>query len=654
MTSKPDRTADAVYAENEALRTRLAEAEQALEAIRSGAVDALVASGEAAGEVYVRQGTNRVYRLLIEDMTDGALTLAADGLILYANRSLADLLDTPLEQVIGSSIHAWIAPEGRGILASLLHRQPGTGKHHKEVELIAGDGTVVPVFLSVNPVYLEGMPESFCAVAVDLREQRRNQRVMAAEQLARSILEQAAEAVVVCDQTGRIMRVSAIARQLCAGDPIGQIFEQAFPLQWLDPAAEGLVDRKHEEAHLDCTGQGFDFLVSTGPLIGPEGAPIGSVISMVDIGERKRAEAAILAAQAELRGLLETATQSRRSLLSVLEDQRRGEEALRTAEEQFRGLVEQAIAGIYIVQQGRLVYLNHRCAEILGFADTADLLGREFLPMVAEIDRETTAESLRRLHAGEVSSLPFEFTTERRDGVMITIGVHGSRATHRGAAAIIGLMQDISEKKRSETQIARYLEQLQGAFLRTVEVITALTEMRDPYTSGHEKRVAEIAVAIGAELGFDAQQQEGLRVAGYLHDVGKIIIPAEILSKPGRLSAAEYELIKGHPRAGFDILKGVEFPWPVAEAALQHHERMDGSGYPQGLKGTEILLEARILAVADVVESMGSHRPYRAMLGIDQALAEIEGGRGRLYDADAADACLRIFREQGFQLDRRD
>ena len=163
--------------------------------------------------------------------------------------------------------------------------------------------------------------------------------------------------------------------------------------------------------------------------------------------------------------------------------------------------------------------------------------------------------------------------------------------------------------------------------MSTVQVATTLSEMRDPYTAGHERRVA-----------------------GHLHDIGKISIPTEILAKPGKLSSAEFTLIKGHAQAGYDVLKDVEFPWPVAQVALQHHERMDGSGYPQGLKGEAILLESRIMAVADVIEAMSSHRPYRPGLGIAAALSEIERGRGTLYDANVADACLRLFREKGYTI----
>ena len=325
----------------------------------------------------------------------------------------------------------------------------------------------------------------------------------------------------------------------------------------------------------------------------------------------------------------------------------RAQQNLRAAEEQFRGLVEQSIAGTYIVQDGKFAYANPRYAEIFGYGSADELIDRDFLSMVAEKDRDVVAENIRRRIEGEIHEISYEFTGLRKDGSTVEIGVHGARATHHGRAAVIGLIQDISEKKRAEEQIQRYLKQLRTAFMSTVEVATSLSEMRDPYTAGHERRVGKIAAAIGAELGFDEQRIEGLRVAGFLPDIGKITIPAEILSKPGKLSPIEYRLIQAHPQSGYDVLKDVEFPWPVADVALQHHERIDGSGYPQGLKGEAILLEARIMAVADVMEAMSSHRPYRPGLGIDKALAEIERGRGSAYDSAVADACLKLFREKG-------
>ncbi len=192
---------------------------------------------------------------------------------------------------------------------------------------------------------------------------------------------------------------------------------------------------------------------------------------------------------------------------------------------------------------------------------------------------------------------------------------------------------------------------LQKNLLETVSAVAAMVELRDPYTAGHQKRVEHIADAIAHELNLPQQQIEGINLAAVVHDVGKIHIPSEILSRPGRLSDVEFSLIKQHPETGYDILKTIDFPWPIAEMVRQHHERMNGSGYPQGLHGDEILLEARILAVADVIEAMASHRPYRPGLGLEAALKEIQDNRGVLYDPTVTDAALTLFREKGFQLD---
>jgi putative nucleotidyltransferase with HDIG domain len=174
--------------------------------------------------------------------------------------------------------------------------------------------------------------------------------------------------------------------------------------------------------------------------------------------------------------------------------------------------------------------------------------------------------------------------------------------------------------------------------------------MRDPYTAGHQRRVADLARAIATEMGISADQTDFIRIACTIHDIGKISVPAEILSKPTKLTDIEFSLIKAHAQSGYDILKDIEFPWPVADVVLQHHERMDGSGYPRNLNGEDILIEARILSVADVVEAVASYRPYRPGLGIDLALTEIEKNSGIFYDSAVADACLRLFREKGFKL----
>jgi len=329
---------------------------------------------------------------------------------------------------------------------------------------------------------------------------------------------------------------------------------------------------------------------------------------------------------------------------------KRAEEGLHEAEGRFRGLVEQSIVGIYIIQGEKFTYVNPRTAQIAGLDSVDELIGSDPLLRIVEAERAEVARNMRRLLAGEAQSLVIDFGILRPDGVEVRVGANAARARHMGKLAIIGVVQDISEKKRAEEEIRRYIVQLKTTLDATIEVVEIISEMRDPYTAGHERRVAQVAVAIAAELGWDAHHQEGLKVACNLHDVGKITVPAEILSKPSKLSSIEYALVQEHVQAGYDVLKGVAFPWPVAQVVLQHHERMDGSGYPQGLKGESILLEARILAVADVVEAMSSHRPYRPGLDIEAALEEIERNRGVKYDAKVVDACLKIFREQGYKL----
>jgi putative nucleotidyltransferase with HDIG domain len=215
-------------------------------------------------------------------------------------------------------------------------------------------------------------------------------------------------------------------------------------------------------------------------------------------------------------------------------------------------------------------------------------------------------------------------------------------------------MRNITERKQAEKQLQDTLESLRKAVGTIFQVMASAVEARDPYTAGHQIRSANLARAIATELGLSHDKIEGIRIAGSIHDIGKLSLPAEILSKPTKLSEIEFSLIKEHAKKGYEMLKDVESPWPLAEIVYQHHERMDVSGYPRKLKGEEILIEARILAVADVVEAMASHRPYRPGLGIDAALTEIEKNRGIFYDDAVADACLRLFREKGFKLEGTD
>nr|HID58546.1 HD domain-containing protein [Desulfobacterales bacterium] len=206
------------------------------------------------------------------------------------------------------------------------------------------------------------------------------------------------------------------------------------------------------------------------------------------------------------------------------------------------------------------------------------------------------------------------------------------------------------EQSRIDEELRQSFEKLKRTLRDTVNALSSIVEMRDPYTAGHQRRVADLAKAIAEDITLTDEQIEAIHMAGLIHDIGKISVPADILSKPSRLNKPEMDLIKSHPQVGYDILKGIEFPWPIAEIVFQHHERMNGSGYPKGLRGEEILMEARVLGVADVVEAMASHRPYRPALAIDKALEEISKNKGILYDTEAVDACLNLFAKKGYRL----
>lgn len=205
--------------------------------------------------------------------------------------------------------------------------------------------------------------------------------------------------------------------------------------------------------------------------------------------------------------------------------------------------------------------------------------------------------------------------------------------------------------KRNEEKLEKTLEKLRKALEATVKAIALIVETRDAYTAGHQRRVADLARAIAVEMKLSKGRIEAIHMAGVIHDLGKISIPAEILSKPGRLTEIEFSLIKTHSQAGYDILKDIEFPCPIARIVLQHHERIDGSGYPKGLLGEDTLMEARIMAVADVVEAMASHRPYRPAFGMEKALEEISKNKGILYDPEVVDACLKLVKEKGFEFE---
>jgi PAS domain S-box-containing protein len=338
------------------------------------------------------------------------------------------------------------------------------------------------------------------------------------------------------------------------------------------------------------------------------------------------------------------------SVFHDLSERKRAEEALRQSEAQLRALID-ALPDLVWLKDSDGTYLscNRRFESFVGAAEK-DILGKTDYDFT---HAEQADSFLLRDQAAMAAAAPtvneeeIVFAEDGHREVLETIKtpVHDSDGRLIG---ILGVGRDITGRKQAAEGVLHHAEQLQRTVEGAVLAMSRMVESRDPYTAGHERRVGELATAIGAQMGMKGEQLNALRLAGTIHDIGKIAVPAEILSKPGRLSEMEFELIKAHPTTGFEILADVDFGSPVAEMVLQHHERLDGSGYPSGLQGEEILPEARILAVADVAEAMVSHRPYRAALPLEEAMAELDDGAGSRYDAAACEAAIRLFREQGF------
>lgn len=312
---------------------------------------------------------------------------------------------------------------------------------------------------------------------------------------------------------------------------------------------------------------------------------------------------------------------------------------------------------ITLNKKGTVTFMNPLAEKLTGWSQQ-DAMAKQ-LTEVFQIRKETSLKPINIpltatnevLEKGSLSSIDVLLVAKNMKKIPINYRIAPISDGHGHSSGLVISFSDVSLRKKAEEELKRSWNNLREAMVETVQAISFTIETRDPYTAGHQKRVTKLACALAEEMGLTEDKIEGLRLAGIIHDIGKISVPAEILSKPGPISDVEYSIIKTHPQVGYDILKNIKFPWPIAEIILQHHERLDGSGYPSGLKGKEILLEARILAVADVVEAMSTHRPYRPAQPVSEALAEISNHRGKLYDPAVVDACLKLFKEKNFKFE---
>jgi PAS domain S-box-containing protein len=328
------------------------------------------------------------------------------------------------------------------------------------------------------------------------------------------------------------------------------------------------------------------------------------------------------------------------------------EEALRKSEEKYRGILENMNEAYFELDlNGNLIFFNEAMILKTGYS-RGELMGMSYRQYISPETCKPVSKVFSELYKTGQSVSLFDYDVIMKGGQKRNYESWASLLFDRDNQPIgfRGMAHDITKRKMAEEELLRTLESLRKAVGATIQVMVLAVEARDPYTAGHQLRTADLARTIATDMGLPQGTIDAIRMAGSIHDIGKLYVPSEILTKPSKLTDIELSLIKEHSRRGYEMLKDVESPWPLAEIIYQHHERMNGSGYPRNLKGDDILMEARILAISDVVESMGSHRPYRPSLGIEAALEEIEKNRGTFYDTGAVDACLRVFREKGYQL----
>jgi PAS domain S-box-containing protein/putative nucleotidyltransferase with HDIG domain len=303
--------------------------------------------------------------------------------------------------------------------------------------------------------------------------------------------------------------------------------------------------------------------------------------------------------------------------------------ALKKSENRFKKIIEENTDGILVVDQMGLIRFANNAASSLFDKERNKLVGKKLKYPIS---------------TDKLQSIDIEL----ENGNKKTGEMHVVKTEWEKQPAFLATIRDITFRKEAEEALRLSNTKIKKLMEEVVNGLVSAIEMRDPYTAGHQRRVAELACKIGQTLQLSQDQLDGLRIAALLHDIGKIHVPSEILSKPGKLTNVEFAIIESHTEAGFDVLKSIEFPWPIAQIVLQHHEKIDGSAYPNGLRVDQILLEARIICVADVIEAMSSHRPYRPALGLKLALEEINRNKGILYDNEVVSACTNVLNSGDF------
>ena len=588
-------------------------------------------------EESLRQSEEK-YRTILENMQEGYFEIDLAGNFTFVNDSTCRDLGYAKEELMGMNNRRYTDKENAKKLFQAFNEIYKTGNPLKEFDwqIIRKDGikryTEGSISLKKNP---SGKPIGFTGVAHDITERKQaEEAIRQNEEKYRLLADHMKDQVWIMDLNLKLSYVSPSVEKI-----LGYTFEELnkLPLDKLLMAESftKAMDFFSKEMSVALVSPSdyvlnrsleLEFCCKDGRTIWGEnkfsfirnedGKPVSILGEGRNITERKQME-----------------------------------DALRKSEENFRRSLDSSPLGVRIsTVEGKTIYANRAILDIYGYDNVEEL---ENTPLQERYTPESYAEfqirKQKRLR-GEFGPSEYEVSIVRKDGEMRHLYVFRKEIFWSGKKQSQVIYQDITMRRRAEGKLNETLENLRRSIKITIQVLGTALEAKDPYMVGHQKRVSHLARAIATEMKLSHDKIEAIRMASDIHDIGKISIPAEILCKPAILTELEFSLVKNHSRFSYEIIKEVESPWPLADIVHQHHERIDGSGYPLGLKNADILIESRILAVADVVEAMTSYRPYRPALGIELALAEIENNAGILYDRNVVNSCLKLFREKNFNI----
>jgi len=613
------------------------------------------------------QESEEKFRALTEAASDAILITNDQGDLTYINHAGEKMFGVLADEVIGKSIHSTVIPgqpDAKTSNGIRSFRETGKGKvigTTIETNGRTASGEDFPVELSISSYKVK---DKWQAVGIirncSKRKEYENKIRELNEDLENKVVERTKELQeaqqVLKNKIGELNTVKEIAEK--AQSYHLTLFDNLPGLIWTTDI-EGKVDFVNKPL-IDLIGLGIedikgDFWMS---LFHPEDVESCKEVFITAFQKAKPFDSffRIPNCTGEYIWLYNKATPLHNlsgeflgyvGLCVDITEQRTIEESLRTNKERYKSLLKNSSEGIFVLEpySQNIQEVNDRFLAMLGFNE-GDIIGRKYNEIVVD-DPEKVSRNIQKLiQEGEFLQVKRQF--RRQDGTLLDVELSGSVITYNQEKICLYNVRDISERKQAEFALQGSFEKLKATLAETVNALVAVAEKRDPYTAGHQRRVAKLAVAIALALGLSEEQREGIRIAGLLHDIGKIYVPTDILNKPGRLTDMEMAIIKTHSEVGYEIVSKIPFETPVAKMILQHHERLNGSGYPNGLKGEEILIESRILGVADVVEAMASHRPYRPAIGIEEALAEITINKGEFYCPKVVEACLKIFERNDF------